>query len=381
MFKTLRTALFGMGAFLLAGGLLAVPAQASDYPNKPIQLVSPYGAGGDSDLTARVWAEFAKKKLGQPVVVVNKTGGGGLTGSLFAAKAKPDGYTLFLAQAGPNIIIPLTAKGANYSFDSFDYIARIMVANCAVVVNKDAPWNNLKEFEAAAKKEPGKLVFASPAATSWLTFAMRNWFTGTGVQVKQVEYKSGGEAATAVLGGHADMTFLFPQNYAPMASADKLKILAIGTKSDVYPNAPTFAEQGYEGNYYGWAGIAAPKGTPLHEIQRNGSHGLAPDGGTVLPGELLRCERQIMGGCLRTDADYAIHRLAPGLTDEFHPRCRGKCGCGCEIHGRTAGPLQRCGRPRAARTLRPCCLQRRLPSYPRCDGADPEARRQPAKLG
>ena len=197
MFKTLRTALFGMGAFLLAGGLLAVPAQASDYPSKPIQLVSPYGAGGDSDLTARVWAEFAKKKLGQPVVVVNKTGGGGLTGSLFAAKAKPDGYTLFLAQAGPNIIIPLTAKGANYSFDSFDYIARIMVANCAVVVNKDAPWNNLKEFEAAAKKEPGKLVFASPAATSWLTFAMRNWFTGTGVQVKQVEYKSGGEAATA----------------------------------------------------------------------------------------------------------------------------------------------------------------------------------------
>lgn len=268
MFKTLRTALFGMGAFLLAGGLLAVPAQASDYPNKPIQLVSPYGAGGDSDLTARVWAEFAKKKLGQPVVVVNKTGGGGLTGSLFAAKAKPDGYTLFLAQAGPNIIIPLTAKGANYSFNSFDYIARIMVANCAVVVNKDAPWNNLKEFEAAAKKEPGKLVFASPAATSWLTFAMRNWFTGTGVQVKQVEYKSGGEAATAVLGGHADMTFPFPQNYAPMASADKLKILAIGTKSDVYPNAPTFAEQGYEGNYYGWAGIAAPKGTPKEILDR-----------------------------------------------------------------------------------------------------------------
>ena len=213
MFKTLRTALFGMGAFLLAGGLLAVPAQASDYPSKPIPLVSPYGAGGDSDLTARVWAEFAKKKLGQPVVVVNKTGGGGLTGSLFAAKAKPDGYTLFLAQAGPNIIIPLTAKGANYSFDSFDYIARIMVANCAVVVNKDAPWN-------------------------------------------------------AVLGGHADMTFLFPQNYAPMASADKLKILAIGTKSDVYPNAPTFAEQGYEGNYYGWAGIAAPKGTPKEILDR-----------------------------------------------------------------------------------------------------------------
>jgi len=80
-----------MGAFLLAGGLLTVPAQASDYPSKPIQLVSPYGAGGDSDLTARVWAEFAKKKLGQPVVVVNKTGGGGLTGSLFAPQKQAGG--------------------------------------------------------------------------------------------------------------------------------------------------------------------------------------------------------------------------------------------------------------------------------------------------
>lgn len=235
MFKTLRTALFGMGAFLLArrpsdgpgsGFRLSEQAHPARKPLRRGRRLRPDGTrvGG-----------IRQEETGAAVVVVNKTGGGGLTGSLFAAKAKPDGYTLFLAQAGPNIIIPLTAKGANYSFDSFDYIARIMVANCAVVVNKDAPWNNLKEFEAAAKKEPGKLVFASPAATSWLTFAMRNWFTGTGVQVKQVEYKSGGEAATAVLGGHADMTFLFPQNYAPMASADKLKILAIGTKSDVVP--------------------------------------------------------------------------------------------------------------------------------------------------
>ena len=96
------------------------------------------------------------------MVVVNKTGGGGLTGTLFAAKAKPDGYTLFLAQAGPNIIIPLTAKGANYGFESFDYVARIMLANCAVVAGKDAPWKDLKEFAEAAKKEPGKLVFAAP---------------------------------------------------------------------------------------------------------------------------------------------------------------------------------------------------------------------------
>ncbi|MFQ8737174.1 MAG: Bug family tripartite tricarboxylate transporter substrate binding protein [Bilophila wadsworthia] len=110
-------------------------------------------------------------------------------------------------------------------------------------------------------------MFASPAATSWLTFAMRNWFTGTGVQVKagriQERRRSGRRSRRPC---RHDLPL--PQNYAPMASADKLKILAIGTKSDVYPNAPTFAEQGYEGNYYGWAGIAAPKGTPKEILDR-----------------------------------------------------------------------------------------------------------------
>lgn len=243
-------------------------ASAADWPTKPITLISPFGAGGDSDLTARVWAEFAKPELGQPVIVVNKTGGGGVVGSLFAAKAKPDGYTLFLAQAGPNIIIPMTAKGADYGFESFDYISRIMMANCAVVAKPDSPWKNLKEFAEATHKAPGKLIFASPSANSWLTFAMRNWFEQAGVKVKIVEYKSGGEAATAVMGGHADMTFLFPQNYSAMAQAGKLKILAIGFKSDTFKNAPTFEELGYPGNYYGWAGIAAPKGTPAAILEK-----------------------------------------------------------------------------------------------------------------
>jgi len=263
MFKSLRSLSLGVMA-LASFGLLATPAslQAADYPTKPITVISPYGAGGDNDLTARLWAESAKKKLGQPVVVVNKTGGSGLTGTLSAAKAKADGYTLFLAQAGPNIIVPLTAKGVSIEHDDFDYIARVMLANCAVVVKKGAPWKNLKEFAEAAKKNPGKLVFAAPTSTSWLTFAMRNWFTVSGVELKHVVYKSGAEAATAVLGGHADMTFLFPQNYASMASAGELEILAMGAKSKDYPDAPTFAELGYTGNYYGWGGIAAPKGLP-----------------------------------------------------------------------------------------------------------------------
>lgn len=260
MVKSLKATLFGLTALLVCG-LLATPVMSADYPSKPIQVISPYGAGGDSDMTARVWAEFAQRKLGQPVIVVNKTGGGGLTGSLYAAKAKADGYTLFLAQAGPSIIMPLAAK-AGYDFDSFDYIARVMVANCAVVANPEQPYNDLKELAAAAKEKPGKVIYASPSATSWLTFAMRNWQNTADCKLKQVEFQSGAQATTAVVGKHADMTFLFPQNYVPMVKAGKLKILAIGNKSEEFPDAPTFAELGYKGNYFGWGGIAAPAGTP-----------------------------------------------------------------------------------------------------------------------
>ena len=94
---------------LLALSVVPGFAQA-EYPDRPITLLSPFGTGGDSDLSARLWADFAQKELGQPVLVVNKPGGGGLTGTLEAAKAKPDGYTLFLGQAGPCIVIPLISK-------------------------------------------------------------------------------------------------------------------------------------------------------------------------------------------------------------------------------------------------------------------------------
>ena len=234
----------------------------AEYPEKPITLVSPYGAGGDSDVSARIWAEFARKELGQPVLVVNKTGAGGLTGTLFAAKAKPNGYTLFLGQAGPCIMVPLITKTGGLNKNSFDYLSRFILTNSAVVANTDAPWNNLKEFQEAALKEPGKYIFSSPSATSWLALAFRSWLFQNGVKAKVVEYTSGAEGATSILGKHGDVTFLFPPNYTSLVDSGKLKILAIGAKSDKYPDVPTFAELGYKGNYYGWSGIVIPKGAP-----------------------------------------------------------------------------------------------------------------------
>lgn len=248
-------------ALLGMTSLSTISEAAANYPRKPITLVCCYAPGGDGDLSARLWAEFAEKRLGQPVLVVNKTGGGGVTGTTFAAMAPADGYTLYLAQQGPVLVTPYIAN-TKFNFDSFAYIARITIGNCGLVVRADAPWNTLEEFFKDVKANPGKFSFASPGATTWLSFAMRHLNTSNNINVKQVEFQGSAPAVTAVMGGHATYTFVFPQNYVSQIKAGQLKLLALGEKEKDFPNVRTFEEQGYKGNYYGWAGIAAPKGTP-----------------------------------------------------------------------------------------------------------------------
>ena len=259
MFKTLRTALFGMGAFLFAGGLLTVPAQASDYPNKPIQLVSPYGAGGDSDLTARVWAEFAKKKLGQPVVVVNKTGGGGLTGSLFAAKAKPDGYTLGVTPSAPLAMHPHMRK-VPYTLDSFDFVGRILKAPYIVMVAKTAPWNTLDDMLKDMKANPNTFFFASSGEGSVPYFAMMDLFKKAGAQVRHVPFSGDADAFQAIAGNRV-------QVYTSTAgSLDQYDVKGLAlmdaTRDPLLPSLPTVKESGVEAYYSQWMPLLAPKGLP-----------------------------------------------------------------------------------------------------------------------
>ncbi len=261
--------LFGsVVALAMVMGFSVIGEAFAEYPVKPITLVSPYGAGGDSDIAARVWAEFAKKELGQPVLVVNKTGGGGLTGTMFASRARADGYTLFLGQAGPCVMLPITTNAGGLSKDSFDYIARFATSNTGVIVYPDAPWKDLKEFQNDASANQGKYTFSSPSATSWVALAFRSWLHKNNVNLKVVEYASGAEAATSILGKHGDITFVFKANFDALVAGDKLKLLAVGTKMEEHPEVPTFNELGYDGNFIAWAGIAAPKGIPADVKQK-----------------------------------------------------------------------------------------------------------------
>ncbi len=244
------------------------PARA-EYPEKPITLVVPFGTGGDSDASARIWAKYAQEELGQPVLVVNKTGSGGLTGTVFAAQAKADGYTLFLGQAGPCIVMPLLDRTGSLHFNSFEYVTRFIRSNTGVVVHVNAPWNSLKEFQVMAQKNtPGNYIFSSPSAVSWLNLAFSSWAFQNDVMMRTVHYTSSAEAVSSINGKHGDLSFLFANNYEKLVDSGQLKLLALGTKSEKYPNVPTFNEQGYEGSFYGWSGIVVPKDVPQEIIDK-----------------------------------------------------------------------------------------------------------------
>ncbi len=117
-------------------------------------------------------------------------------------------------------------------------------------------------------KNPDKFGFSTVSAAAWVTLAFKSWAFQNDVKMRQVDYSSGAEAATAVLGKHGDISFLFPNNYGPLVDAGKLKLLALGSKSEKYPDVPSFADLGYKGTFYAWSGIVVPKGVPQEIIDK-----------------------------------------------------------------------------------------------------------------
>jgi len=245
------------------------PGEAQEYPTKPINYIVPFAPGGDTDLSARVWADFASKILGQPVVVVNKTGGGGITGTEFAAQSKPDGYTIFAGGPGP-ITISMQVNKVSYTLDSFVPVARIMVGQCGLVVRTNAPWKTEKELVQDAKKNPGKFIFGAPGVASWPTFAGKQWEKQAGIHLKIVQHQGSAPIVTAMLGGHVDITFAYAVAWAPQVRAGKLGLMAVDAHvpGGEYPGVPTFEELGYKGVFTGWAGIFMPKGVSDYAVKK-----------------------------------------------------------------------------------------------------------------
>jgi len=249
---------------LFSIGFISV-SNAAEYPNKSIKLFTAYPPGGGSDTTARVISPVLSRVLGQQVVVVHKSGGGGVVGTYAAKAAPPDGYTIFLAQP-PMVRHPLLIKGITYDITKDFIPLNLSVAsNMVSVVKSDAPWQSLGELIADAKKNPGKLTFASAGHGSSAHFAMEMLKLRAGVDLTHVPMIGTAEAIASVLGGHIN-TFVAEFGAVTKYLEGKLfRPLAVWSKErdKLFPDVPTTAEEGYPKLLINsWQVFLAPNGTP-----------------------------------------------------------------------------------------------------------------------
>jgi len=255
-------------AVLVAGEPIQPAAAQEPYPSRPISLVVPFPPGGVADLTARPVAAAMEKAMKQPIGVVNKTGAAGAVGMQFVATSKPDGYTLLLALSSISIIPEadkLFGRPPAFTVDQFAPVALISADPTILVVRTESPWKTAKEFIEDAKKRPNQISYSSSGIYGTLHMAMELLSHAAEIKLRHVPYAGAGPALTALLGGHVDALASGPSVILPQIKAGKLRALAGWGDRRVasLPDVPTFKELGYpEAEFYIWAGLFAPKGTP-----------------------------------------------------------------------------------------------------------------------
>lgn len=231
------------------------------YPDRPIRLVVPYNAGGGTDVLARSVAAATSKILKQSVVVENRPGASGMIGSDYVAKSAPDGYTLVMTAADTHSVNPHVYPKISYDArKDFIPVAQVGLLPYALVINPKIKANNLQEFIALAKSQPGKLTYASWGVGSSSQVAMEMLIVMQKLQILHVPFTGAAPAMTAVLGGQVDAMFVPLSLAVPNAQAGKVKILGLGAPKRFAdaPNVPTLVEQGVDLNTSPWIGILGP---------------------------------------------------------------------------------------------------------------------------
>jgi tripartite-type tricarboxylate transporter receptor subunit TctC len=268
MTTRLRPELLLIGT-LLSGLMLSAPAQAQSYPDHPITMIVPFPAGGLTDVPARVAATMMSAKIGQNMVVENKTGATGTIGAAFAARATPDGYTLFansLADAQNIHFQTLTYSPV----DDFAQIGWIVDGPPLVLmINAKLPYKTLADLIAAAKADPKSVSFGTsgPASAPGMAVVMLNAAANT--EMVSVPYRGSGDAARETAGGAIQGAFSFVSQAKPLVDDGKVRVLAVAapTRVAAWPDIPTFQELGYKIDFRGFVGLSAPAKTPKPIIE------------------------------------------------------------------------------------------------------------------
>ncbi|HET7199648.1 MAG TPA: tripartite tricarboxylate transporter substrate binding protein [Burkholderiales bacterium] len=255
-------------ACALAGLVFASAALAQGYPSRAVHVVIPLSAGGTTDVPGRLIAQKLSETLGQQFYVENKAGAGGMIGSDYVAKSKPDGYTLLLT-ATPFVITPHVYKKMPYqALADFAPVVRIASGPYVLVVHPSLGVHSVKELIALARKQPGKIDFASSGNGSAQHLVTALFAYMAGIQLNHVPYKGSGPAQQDLIAGIVKMSFVGTPIAIPHMKAGRLIALGVSTskRSPEMPDVPTIAEAGvpgYEARV--WIGMLAPTGTP-HEI-------------------------------------------------------------------------------------------------------------------
>ena len=252
-------------ALAFASGEFA-PARAQSYPSKTIKLVVPFGPGGPTDVAARVVSQIVPSALGQSVVIENRPGAGGATGTKSVATSDPDGYTLLIGTSATLGVVPALVKNPGYDpIKSFTAVAKVSDSTTILIVHPNFSANSIGELVNYAKANPGKLSYASAGAGNQTHLAAELLTARAGIKAVHVPYKSGAEMVTAVLGEQVQMAFPDISILLGLIKEKKLKALAVtsATRHPLLPEVPTMAESGiadYVTTF--WTGVMAPAGTP-----------------------------------------------------------------------------------------------------------------------
>ncbi len=257
-----------VGAALTLG---ALPASAQDnWPTKPVKIISPFPAGGTSDVMARMISAALSKELGQQFIVENIGGAGGTIGTLKATQATPDGYTLIQTGVGQNAVAHgLDPKLAYDSLRDFIHISQVHSGPNVLVVHPDQPFKTFQELIGYIRKNPGKMNYGyTHAASGHMAMELLKQVGGEKGQplyIVGIPYRGGGPMMQDILGGQIPMMFINQDVALPHVRAGKLRALAVTSKerNPLYPDVPTIAETGVKGyEALSWSGLSAIKGTP-----------------------------------------------------------------------------------------------------------------------
>lgn len=270
--KTMRRLSGLCAVFIAVVCLFSSPAWTQGFPGKPIRIVVPFPPGGPSDFAARSVSQRLPQFLGQPVIVENRTGGAGITGTDAVAKSAPDGHTLLVATVGVMVIAPFLFSNLPYDpFRDFVPITNLVSGPAVLVVHPSVPVHSVQELIALAKAQPGKLTYGStgPGQISHLNGELFKALAG--VDILHVPYKGAAPLLPELIGGQISMNFSVAVDGLNLMRAGRLRALAVTSprRLAIMPEVPTLDESGLKGyDVSNWNAIWAPARTPREVIER-----------------------------------------------------------------------------------------------------------------